>query len=82
MLYVTAGMKKIGFHVTESVGNFVLMHLENYMENIDNIIEKLIEKGIIIRPLKNYNLTRAARVTIGTRNENKILLEALEEIIH
>ena len=82
LLYVTAGMKKIGFHVTESVGNFVLMHLENYMENIDNIIEKLIEKGIIIRPLKNYNLTRAARVTIGTRNENKILLEALEEIIH
>ncbi len=76
---VGAAMKAMGLNITPSVGNFVLMHLADHMMSIDEVSESLIKKGVIIRPLKNYDLLRAARITIGTRRENDLLLGALQE---
>ena len=80
LFHVSTVIKNMGLKVTPSVGNFILMHLSDYMKNIDDVVKKLIKKGVIIRPLKNYGLMRAARITIGTRKQNEILLAALREI--
>ena len=44
-------------------------------------IQQLIEKGIVIRNRTNQPLCEnSLRLTVGTKNENKLLMKALREI--
>jgi histidinol-phosphate aminotransferase len=45
------------------------------------IFEKLLRQGIIVRPLKGYNLPEWVRISVGTMEENKKLAEALKEVM-
>ena len=43
------------------------------------VFEKLLRQGIIVRPLKEYNLPEWVRISVGTMEENKRLVAALKE---
>jgi len=43
------------------------------------VFEKLLRQGIIVRPLKEYNLPEWVRISVGTMEENKKLVAALKE---
>ena len=45
------------------------------------VFEKLLRQGIIVRPLKGYNLPEWVRISVGTMEENKKLIAALEEVM-
>lgn len=45
------------------------------------LFEKLLQKGIIVRPLKSYGLDDYLRLSIGTHHENQTLLAACKEIL-
>jgi len=45
------------------------------------VFEKLLQKKIIVRPLKGYGLPEWVRVSVGTMEENKKLIAALAEVI-
>jgi histidinol-phosphate aminotransferase len=45
------------------------------------IFEKLLRQGIIVRPLKGYNLPAWVRISIGTMEENKKLVAAFKEVM-
>ncbi len=45
------------------------------------LFQKLLQKGIIIRAVDEYELQEFARVTIGTPEENKAFIKALKEIL-
>jgi histidinol-phosphate aminotransferase len=45
------------------------------------VFEKLLRQGIIVRPLKGYNLPEWVRISVGTMEENKKLAEALKEVM-
>lgn len=49
-------------------------------KNASLIAQKLLEKGIVVRDLKSYNLN-AIRITIGTSSENQELFKALKEVL-
>ena len=75
----TAGeLKKLGFHLTDSSANFIFAESERMDGAL--LYEKLKKKGILIRHfakerIKNYN-----RITIGTIEEMRALVEAMEQI--
>ncbi len=58
--------------------NFILAELG---PKAQVIIEKMTQKGIILRPCAQYDLPTYSRITIGSQSENQRLIRALEEVI-
>jgi len=64
--------------VFDSDANFLLIKCVNAKE----ILKSLADKGIIIRDRSNQpKLEECLRISIGTAEQNKILLKALKEIL-
>lgn len=70
-------MTNLGLSFQPSSTNFIFVEL-----NCDAVVffKKLLEKGIIVRHMKQYELDHYCRITIGTHKENKKLIQALKEI--
>jgi histidinol-phosphate aminotransferase len=45
------------------------------------MFEKLLRRGIIVRPLKGYNLSEWVRISMGTMDENKKCVAALKAVM-
>jgi histidinol-phosphate aminotransferase len=60
-----------------SVTNFIYLPLPN----ATGLYEKLLQEGIIVRPMKSFNHQEGLRVTIGTHEENVAFLQALQKTL-
>ncbi len=72
------GLDAMGIKCPPSVCNFVLADFER---PVGEIFEALLRAGIIVRPVANYGLPNHLRISIGLKEENQRLLEALGSII-
>lgn len=75
---LTAALRKMGFSVKDSSANFVLASYKNEAKSIYN---KLIEKNIFVRHWDNPGLSDKLRITVGTEEQNQMLIDALEIIL-
>ncbi len=74
----TKSLKALGFDVTPSVANFVLIHFPKTPGRTSADADAFMRsKGFILRALKVYGLPNALRLTIGTTAENDGVLAAL-----
>jgi histidinol-phosphate aminotransferase len=80
--WLTEEIGKLGLKVTPSVANFILIHfpLEAGKTSVD-ADAFLTQRGLILRALKNYHLPHALRLTIGTEEANRLVVEALAEFM-
>jgi histidinol-phosphate aminotransferase len=60
-----------------AVANFVMVNVGDSCA----VFEKLLQRKIIVRPLKGYGLPKWVRISVGTMEENKKLIAALEDVI-
>ncbi len=72
---LSKGFAELGLEYVSSAGNFILVRFENS----DKVYSYLHDRGIIVRPLKGYGLPNHLRITVGTENQNRSLLNALAE---
>lgn len=75
--YFSSALKQLGIFYVDSVTNFILMDVQ---EDGVGLFKKMLEKGVIVRDMKQYNLNNFIRVTIGTEKENKRFISVLKEI--
>jgi histidinol-phosphate aminotransferase len=73
-----AELPKLGVGVRPSAGNFVLADVG---ASGQAVYERLLGKGIIVRPVAGYGLPRCVRITIGTAAQNDRLLAALPDCL-
>jgi len=79
MSFMREELIKLGFVVPPSQTNFLLAIPP---EGCVDIVEKLMDKGIVVREMKPFGLGEGTfRVTIGTPTENAVLIDAIKEII-
>lgn len=73
--FLAQGLKKSGIRVVSGEANFLLVYTRA------NLYEKLLEKGILIRDCENYRgLSKGFyRIAVKSREENELLLKAIEE---
>ncbi|QKK02150.1 MAG: histidinol-phosphate transaminase [Pseudomonadota bacterium] len=71
------GFEQLGLRVIPSAGNFLLVGFDR--PGID-YNEPLLRRGIIVRPVGNYGLDDYLRVTVGTPDQNRRLLDALADL--
>ncbi len=70
------GLKKIwGLKVYPSQSNYILFR----SPTAKRIFAKLLEEGILIRNVSTPDLPNALRVTVGTPEENRLFLEAIQK---
>ncbi len=74
---LTQALEELGMTITPSQGNFILAHFAGGPEQSVAMDKFLRSKGIIVRPVGNYDLAGALRITIGTDSENEALLTAM-----
>lgn len=76
------GLAALGCTVWPSAANFLLFRLPEGAGAAAGCFEALLRRGIIIRPLKSYNLPDHLRVSVGEKHENAAFLAAMRDILH
>lgn len=77
--WVTEELQSLGFKVLPSQTNFVFTTHETYPA--ERLYEALKQRNILIRYFKTKPIDNYIRITIGTDEEMKQLIRAIEEII-
>ena len=73
-------LKNLGFTVLNSHGNFVLA--TPMKGNAEFLYRALKERGILVRYFKQAGLDNKLRISVGTDEQNQILMEALVSLIN
>jgi histidinol-phosphate aminotransferase len=80
--WLTEEVTKLGLQVTPSVTNFILIHFPiekgKTAEEADAFLTK---RGLVLRALANYRLPHALRMTIGTEEANRLVVEGLRDFM-
>lgn len=77
MLQLTQGLEQLGLSYIDSYANFISFAVNDAA----TVNQKLLESGIIVRPVANYDMPDYLRVSIGLFSENQRFLDALKSIV-
>lgn len=75
---VESALEAAGIDYVPSAGNFILLRVGAGRA----VFQELMRRGIIVRPVDNYQLPEWIRVSIGLPRENDLFLKNLLEIVH
>jgi histidinol-phosphate aminotransferase len=75
--YLAKEFSRLRLEFVPSQANFILVRVGNGPE----VFQRLLRQGVIVRPTGGYRFPEHVRVTVGTMDENKKLIGALEQII-
>lgn len=73
-----AGFQHLQLSSMPSHANFLTVH---FGKQASSVYSALLDHGIIVRPLTPYHLDDYLRITVGTKQQNIRLLQALETIM-
>lgn len=77
MDYLKEEITKLGLEQIPSQANFILVRVGNGQK----VFDRLIRRGVIVRPMGIYDLPEYIRVTVGTKKENSRFINELNNII-
>lgn len=78
---VTAALTKIGLKVVPSVANFLLMQFPKGAEQAKAADAALRQRGLILRGMTGYSLPDCLRLSIGTVEEDDMVIAALTDFM-
>jgi histidinol-phosphate aminotransferase len=74
MQRITAGLSELGLSFIPSYGNFVSFKVAD----ANRVFRRLLERGVIVRPVAAYGMPEYLRVSTGLESENERFLDALK----
>jgi histidinol-phosphate aminotransferase len=82
LAWLTGEITKLGLEVTPSVANFVLIHFpETKGKTAADADAFLTKRGLILRRVAGYGLPNCLRMTVGTEEANRLVVDALREFV-
>jgi histidinol-phosphate aminotransferase len=78
MAMLTAACDELGLGFIPSAGNFLAV---DFGRDAGPIYDGLLREGVIVRPIRGYEMPNHLRVTIGLPTENARLVEALRRVL-
>ncbi len=80
--WTTAKLRDLGLSVTDSVGNFVLVCFQAFPEHGAEAADAFLKRdGIIVRRMAGYGLPDCLRITIGTADEMRAVVDSLARFL-
>lgn len=78
--WVSEEIGKLGFEVTPSVANFVLIHFPDVLGRSAVDADRFLSaRGLVLRNVGAYGLPNALRMTIGSEEANRLVVAALAD---
>jgi len=77
MRMLSTAFDRLGLTFVPSAANFILVRVGQGL----TVYERLLKRGVIVRPMDGYGLPEYLRVTIGLPEENRRFVEALESVL-
>jgi len=82
LAWLTQEIEKLGLKVTPSVANFVLIHFPETKGRAAADADAFLTKhGLILRRVAGYGLPNALRLTVGTEEANRLVVQALKDFL-
>lgn len=72
-----SGLQKLNLTFIPSLANFITIDVEDGHA----VYQKLLHHGVIVRPLKAYDMPRHIRVSVGTEEQNQRFLTSLATVL-
>jgi histidinol-phosphate aminotransferase len=79
-IQIAIAFRELGFRVWDSQTNFLLVQPPE--ANAEYLYQKLKEQGILVRYFQETRLDDKLRITIGTDEQNQILIHALMKLMN
>jgi len=76
--YLYQEFERLGLFYVPSHTNFILIRVG---PRAAEVVQRLLEQGVIVRPCTGYDLPEFLRVTVGSPDQNVRLVAALEEVL-
>jgi histidinol-phosphate aminotransferase len=76
--FIYDSLNKLGLSYVPSVANFILIDVGR--DGMD-VFNRMLNRGVIVRDMKQYGLKNYIRVTIGTKKENERFVKVLKKVI-
>jgi len=73
---LTRGLQAMGLQPIPSQTNFVCVGIHR---SAQEVFQRLLRRGLIIRPLASFAMPQHVRITVGTEEQNAEVLSALKE---
>jgi len=77
--YTVGALEKLDFYVLPSMANFVLARTDRMSGK--ELYEGLKSRAILVRHFPDERITDFVRITIGTKEQMRALIEAIEDIL-
>jgi len=82
LAWLTDEIGKLGLAVTPSAANFVLIHFPEVKGRTARDADAFLTKrGLILRQVGAYKLPNALRISVGTEEANRLVVQALKEFL-
>jgi histidinol-phosphate aminotransferase len=78
MRQITQGLNRLGLDCIPSFANFISFRINDAA----NVFQRLLQRGVIVRPIASYGMPDYLRVSIGLEVENARFLESLEQTMY
>lgn len=69
---------EMGLKSLPTMGNFISV---NVKQDGLALYQKLLQRGVIVRPVANYDMPDYLRITIGTQQQNERFIETLKQCV-
>jgi len=77
LVQIEAGFKRLGLEFIPSRANFITVRVGDAA----GVYQKLLAKGVIVRPIAGYGMPEHLRITVGLPEHNARFLAALEQAL-
>lgn len=82
LAWLTEEIGKLGLEVTPSIANFLLIHFPDSKGRTAKDADTFLTKrGLILRQVGVYKLPNALRMSVGTEEANRLVVQALKEFL-
>ena len=78
--FLADALSDLGLSVIPTDANFFLVPLASEADAMQ-LYTDLLRRGVIIRPLKAFGIPHGLRITIGTQDQNNVLISALKAVL-
>ncbi len=78
--YQMRAFSEMELEVVPSEANFTMV-VRPGEADAESLSQELLKEGVIIRPLRAFGLPNCLRITVGTDDENEILVKALRRVL-
>ncbi len=76
--FLQKAFAEMNLNYLPTMGNFISV---NVKQNGLALYEKLLQQGVIVRPVANYDMPEYLRITIGTQQQNTRFVETLKQCL-